>query len=769
MTIPASKDSNAPESPLLKGLNPVQRQAVITLQGPLLILAGAGSGKTRVLTHRLAHLIELGHAHPTEILAVTFTNKAAKEMEHRIFELLAKMNLSYRPSYQDPMWITTFHSSCARILRQSIELLGYKRSFTIYDDSDQMSQIKKVMNALNISDKVISPKVYKNRINEAKQLALNPDEVDKSNQIMMDSKSIEVYRMYEREMKKANALDFGDLLMKVFELFKNHPEVLEAYQNKFKYILVDEYQDTNHIQYRIVKMLSHKHRNLCVVGDEDQSIYSWRGADITNILTFEKDFPEAEVVKLEQNYRSTQNIVTAASKLISNNSERKDKTLFTENESGSKIIVREETNEYDEARWVVKRVQSLIASGEFSLSDIAIFYRTNAQSRVLEEQMRMNAIPYQILGGVRFYERMEIKDALSYLKLMVNPEDDMALKRIINTPARGIGKTTVEQIEALSLERNVPMMEALRVAIDTRSFNSGTVGKLRRFLEMMDDLRSLQGQYPMVEFYGLVLDRSEYIQKLKAEATPEAQARIDNLEELGNAMVQFAKERVDGSLTSFLEEMALVSEVDKLADSVQGVTMMTLHLSKGLEYPNAFIVGLEENLFPSSRGADENGKEDVQEERRLCYVGITRARKNLFLSHARTRKVWGQDQNNPPSRFLNEIPEEFKEFSSSSDRPAFLSSFVAKYGNLGNSTLPPSRRESINRSRGFEEQEFHDDEVQTGTALGMGRGTKIRHPTFGAGVIYETEGEGEDQKITVMFDDRTIKKFVAKYARLERI
>lgn len=757
------------ESSLVRGLNPVQKKAVETLEGPLLILAGAGSGKTRVLTHRLAHLIEKKLAHPTEILAVTFTNKAAKEMEHRIFALLSGMNLSYRPTWQDPMWVTTFHSGCARILRQSIERLGYKRSFGIYDDADQLSQIKKVMTALNISDKVISPKVYKNRINEAKQLALSPDEVEKSH-LLMDAKTIEVYRVYEREMKKANSLDFGDLLMKVFELFRDHKDILAEYQQKFKYILVDEYQDTNHIQYRIVKMLAEGHRNLCVVGDEDQSIYSWRGADITNILTFEKDFPEAKVVKLEQNYRSTQTIVKAASQVISNNSERKDKTLFTENESGSKIIIREENNEYDEARWVVKRIQSLINSGEFNLADIAIFYRTNAQSRVLEEQLRMNSLPYQILGGVRFYERMEIKDALSYLKLMVNPDDDIALKRIINTPARGIGKTTVESIEALSLEKHIPMMEAIRVAIDTRAFNSGTVGKLRRFIDMMDDLRSFVGQYTLVEFYGVVLDRSEYIQKLKAEATPEAQARIDNLEELGNAMAQFAKERVDGSLTAFLEEMALVSEHDKLGENVQGVTMMTLHLSKGLEYPNAFIVGMEENLFPSSRGPDENGVEDVQEERRLCYVGITRARQNLHLTHARTRKVWGQDQNNPPSRFLGEIPDELKEESSAADRPAFLSGFVAKYGNLGNSTQPPSRRDSYNKSRGFEEQSFHDeDTANASTAMGLGRGTKIRHPTFGAGVIYETEGEGEAQKITVMFDDRTIKKFVAKYARLERI
>lgn len=763
MTNPVHSPNGQPESPLLAGLNPVQREAVNTLEGPLLILAGAGSGKTRVLTHRMAHLIEKGLAHPLEILAVTFTNKAAREMEHRIFDVLPENH----PRINEPLWITTFHSACARILRSGIELLGYKRSFGIYDDSDQLSQIKKVMTALNISDKIVSPKVYKSRINAAKQLALEPHEVEKSNQILMDAKSIQVYTMYEQEMKKANSLDFGDLLMKVFILFRDHPDVLDHYRTQFRYIMVDEYQDTNHIQYRIVKMLSEQHRNLCVVGDEDQSIYSWRGADIWNILNFEKDFPEAKVVKLEQNYRSTQTIVKAASQLISNNSERKDKTLFTENESGTKIQVREENNEYDEARWVVKRIQSYLNSGEYSLADMAIFYRTNAQSRVLEEQLRMNAIPYQILGGVRFYERLEIKDALGYLKMMVNPDDDMALKRIINTPARGIGKTTVEQIEQLSIERKVPMLEAVRVAIDTRIFNAGTTSKLRKFLDLTDDLRSLMNQYPLVEFYGLILDRTEYIAKLKAEATPEAQARIDNLEELGNAMVQFSKERVDGSLTSFLEEMALVSEVDKLADQVQGVTLMTLHLSKGLEYPNAFIVGLEENLFPSNRG-DEDEKSNVEEERRLAYVGITRARKNLHLTHTRTRKVWGQDQHNPPSRFLDEIPEDLKEFTSSNDKPAFLSSFVAKYGSLSSGRAVDARKD-LNKTRGFESQAFSDDEPAFNEGGGMGRGTKIRHPTFGSGVIHETEGEGDQQKITVLFDDRTIKKFVAKYARLERI
>lgn len=750
----------------LKGLNPPQAEAVQTLDGPLLIFAGAGSGKTRVLTQRIARLIQLRKAAPDEILAVTFTNKAAREMEARVFENLQAL----RPSLHEPLWITTFHSACVRILRQFIELLEYKRNFVIYDDSDQTSQIKKVMNALNISDKITPAKTFKGRINNAKMLGLGPDEAEKSSKVYYDRQTLEVYRLYEQEMKKSNAVDFGDLLLKVHELFRMYPDVLEQYRQKFRYILVDEYQDTNNIQYRIIKMLAEKHRNLCVVGDEDQSIYSWRGADISNILDFEKDFPEAKVIKLEQNYRSTQTIVNAASHLIRNNTERKDKTLFTENDVGSKITVREEKNEYDEARWVTHQIQRLLSSGETSLEETAIFYRTNAQSRVLEEQLRMNGIPYRIVGGVRFYDRMEVKDILAYLKLILNPADDIALKRAINTPARGIGKTTIEALEKMGFEERIPMMEATRRALDTRVFHSGTTSKLRGFVNLMDELRGVSGELSLLDLYTVIIDKTEYVTKLKKEESTEAEARINNLEELGNAMAQFQKERPDASLQTFLEEMALVSDVDSMEENERALTLMTLHLSKGLEYNYAFIVGLEENLFPSAMSSDDGDERNVEEERRLAYVGMTRARKKLHLSYTRTRRVWGQEQMNPPSRFLKEIPQEAMEFSSAIEMPRF----VSQYGSSASPSVSAMSRgssfrnhlRSVPRDDGFESQSFSDDE-DAGSVLS--NGMRVRHPTFGVGTIYQTEGSGDQLKVSVLFGDQTIKKFIAKYARLERV
>lgn len=748
---------------LLPGLNAPQSEAVLTLDGPLLILAGAGSGKTRVLTQRIARLIAERKAAPEEILAVTFTNKAAREMEARVFENLSEL----RPMMNEPLWITTFHSACVRILRQTIDLLEYKRAFVIYDDSDQMSQIKKVMNALNISDKITPAKTFKNRINNAKMLGVLPDQLEKSSTLYYDQKTVEVYRVYEQEMKKANALDFGDLLLKVYEIFRMYPAVLDQYRQKFRYVMVDEYQDTNNIQYRIIKMLSEEHRNLCVVGDEDQSIYSWRGADITNILDFEKDFPEAKVVKLEQNYRSTQTIVSAASHVIRNNTERKDKTLFTENDPGSKITVREEKSDYDEARWTVHEIVRLLSSGDADLQETAIFYRTNAQSRVLEEQLRMNSIPYKIVGGVRFYDRTEVKDILSYLKLILNPADDIALKRTINTPARGIGKTTVEKLETIGYQTHVPMLDAARTAIDAREFNSGTTSKLRNFIALIDELRSVANELSLLDLYTIVVDKTEYIQKLKLEESTDADARINNLEELGNAMAQFQKERPDASLQTFLEEMALVSDLDSVQQDDRAVTLMTLHLSKGLEYNHVFVVGLEENLFPSApRGGEETDESNIEEERRLAYVGMTRARKKLHLSYARTRRVWGQEQMNPPSRFLKELPQDSIEFSSSIEMPRFVSQY-------GNSAVQPqvssykSRIRTIASDNGFESQSFADDAA--GPDSDLANGMRVRHPTFGVGTVYQTEGSGEQMKVSVLFADQTIKKFVAKFARLQRV
>ena len=750
-----------PTVDILEGLNPEQKKAVESLEGPLLILAGAGSGKTRALTHRVANLIIQGKAAPDEVLAVTFTNKAAREMESRIFKILS--DLGFR--IHEPLWISTFHSFCVRVLRNHISLLDYKPFFGIYDDSDQLGQIKKVMTALNLNEKLFPAKSFRNRINAAKMLALGPADVAKSSKLFLDQKSLEVYARYEQEMKKANALDFGDLLFKVYELFQMYPDVLADYQKKFRYIMVDEYQDTNHIQYLLVQQLAKQHRNLCVVGDEDQSIYSWRGADISNILDFEKDFPDAKIIKLEENYRSTKTIVSSATQVIKNNTERKDKTLFTNNPEGDLIQVREEKSEYDEARWIARKIEQMVSEGDGSYSDDAIFYRTNAQSRVLEEQLRTHGIPYKIVGGVRFYERMEIKDILGYLKITLNPTDDMAFKRVINTPARGIGKTTVDRIEELSAEKNISFSEAAAFAVENRTFNAGTTGKLRNFLLLIDELRQLSNEHTLLDFYQLTLEKTQYVLKLKTEESAEADGRIENLEELSNAMTQFMKEREDASLQSFLEEMALVSDIDSLEDDVNSVTMMTLHVSKGLEYPHVFIVGLEENLFPSSRKDSEDDEHSLEEERRLCYVGMTRARQRLFLTYARSRKVWGQDQFNPPSRFLGEIPSASIQFSTAIETPRFVAQASLQ---SGSASWPARSFQEKTRSAlsEFDSQEFPDYEVANAE---FAKGMKVRHPTFGSGTIYQTEGAGEQQKVSVLFSDQTIKKFVAKYARLERI
>lgn len=751
-------------------LNPPQRQAVQTLDGPLLILAGAGSGKTRVLTHRMAALVSSGKASEDEILCVTFTNKASREMESRIFQLLSDLNVIIHGD----LWINTFHSFCVRVLKRHITMLDYKPFFTIYDSSDQLALVKKVCQQLNINDKIYPPKSFQSRISSAKMNGLTPEKLSKGNRSLMDNKTLEVFKVYEQEMKKANALDFDDLLLKTHELFLMYPDLLKEYQNKFKYIMVDEYQDTNHIQYLLVKMLGQAHRNLCVVGDEDQSIYSWRGADIKNILDFEQDFPEAKVIKLEENYRSTSNIVQAATAVIKNNQQRKDKTLFTNNNPGDQIEVHEERNEYDEARFVAKTIQSMINEGEGSYQDYAIFYRTNSQSRVLEEQLRTSSIPYRLVGGVRFYERMEIKDILGYLKISLNPADDMAAKRIINVPTRGIGKTTVEKIETLAFESQITFLNGIQKAIDTKIFNAGTTGKLRRFLDLIYELEDYSKSYKLNDFYHLVLEKSEYLKALKTEDTTEAEARIDNLEEFDNAIAQFMKERgEEATLQSFLEEMALVSDADQLNQELNSVTMMTLHISKGLEFPYVFIVGVEENLFPSLRG-DDDAQEDIEEERRLAYVGMTRARKKLFLTHARTRKIWGQDQSNPQSRFIKEIPKEFVKFKSSVGN-----SFFQKYapssrneefdsyseGSFSGSSFK-TKPKSAYSDDGFEAQGFHDEDSQ-GSGKSYRKGMKVKHPTFGIGSVFETEGSGEMLKVSVLFSDQTIKKFVVKYARLE--
>ena len=741
-----------------------------------MVIAGAGSGKTRVLTHRIVNLVAQGEASVDQILAVTFTNKAAREMEARVVGLLGDIGI---PVY-DRLWISTFHSSCVRILREDIHLLGYQPFFTIYDDADQKSVLKKVLNQLNINEKNHPVKAFQGRINEAKQLGLTPSDISKRPHGIMDSKSLDVYRQYEEELKRANALDFGDLLLKTHELFENYPAILEKYQNRFQYISVDEYQDTNHIQYLIVKKLASKHRNLCVVGDEDQSIYSWRGADITNILEFEKDFPECKVVKLEQNYRSTKTIVEAASFLIKNNTQRKDKTLFTENSSGDKIRIHEELNEYEEARFVVNSIKQHLDTDPRSPNDFAVFYRTNAQSRVLEDLLRSNGIAYKIVGGVKFYERLEIKDVLAYLKVLVNPSDDVAVKRIINTPARGIGKTTVDKIEQFGITHKLSFFDSILQVAEQRLVHAGAAKKLRGFHHLISGLMESMKTSKPLEVFLDVLDQTGYVLRLKEENTAESQSRIDNLEELSNAIRQFEQERgEEASLMGFLEEVALVSDIDQTDMDQPSVTLMTLHISKGLEFPVVFMVGMEEGLFPSGRSFESGDPDGLEEERRLAYVGMTRAREVLYMTYARSRRVWGQEQSHPPSRFLKELPESNVERKSRISRPAFLdrhggaSSFggASSYG--GNSGGGYGNGHAAAKgSRGSKNADpfpDYENESHDMSARSFQKGMRVRHPTFGVGSIFQVEGSGDTQKVSVVFQDQSFRKFVAKYARLELV
>jgi DNA helicase-2/ATP-dependent DNA helicase PcrA len=768
---------------LTQNLNPMQAEAVQTLDGPLLIFAGAGSGKTKVLTHRIANLIVSGKADPLNILAVTFTNKAAQEMHERVMHLLRSMQITLF----ERMWISTFHGFCNRFLRDEIHKIGFKNTFSILDDGEQLSVIKRLMNQLNISDKVYSAKNFKSRINFAKMQGFDLERMDKYSFPQYDPNTFNIFQSYEQELKKTNSLDFGDLLLKTNMIFDRFPDVLETYQEKFKYIMVDEYQDTNHIQYLLVKKLSQKSHNLCVVGDEDQSIYSWRGANIRNILDFEKDFPESVIVKLEENYRSTGNIVKAASEMIKKNKERKDKTLFTQKEDGDPITIREEFSEHDEAKFVVKTVKDKMLHDNFRLEDFAIFYRTNAQSRVLEEQFRNAGIPYKIIGGVRFYERMEIKDMIAYLRFCQNTVDDISFLRVINTPARGIGKTTVEKISDIAVRNSLSLFEATKHAVMTREFNSGTSSKLHNFTLLIDELKTQIDQMTPLEFYQLVLEKIDYVTKLKIEDTPESLARIENLEELGNAISHFEKEKQNATVSLFLQALALASDLDQADTTQTSVTMMTLHVSKGLEYPVVFVVGLEENLFPSAMRQDSDAESEMEEERRLAYVGMTRARQKLYLTYAKTRKIWGTEQSNPPSRFLSEIPKQYTEFSTSVIAPKFMDRYQEKsFSGNGydqssaptvrtrkkgsseysyNSSFKPKGHEyGPKKTTSIEFQEFPDYETD-----GYRRGQRVNHPVFGDGSVYTVEGSGEDQKVSVVFADQSIKKFVAKYAKLKML
>ncbi len=704
-------------------LNSAQKEAVETLDGPLLIIAGAGSGKTRVLTHRLAHLIKTKKANADEILAVTFTNKAAREMKERVEKILKL------PTYD--LWISTFHSACVRILRREIPILGYSTQFVIYDEQDQLAALKRCFKLLSWDTVQLNPRMVLGQINKAKNQGITADEFQKRGLSFIDEKIAKVFQTYEEMLKKSNALDFGDLLLLTVRIFRQHPTILEKYQKQFRYCLVDEYQDTNHIQYLLMKLLCEKHENLCVVGDEDQSIYSWRGADISHILSFEKDFPKAKVIKLEENYRSTKNIIEASSELISCNQERKEKKLYTQNEKGEPIRIIHLEDEYHEANFVVSEIIHLQKEKELSLNDIALFYRTHAQSRVFEDQFRREKIPYEIYGGIHFYGRGEIKDIMGYFKLILNSEDSISFTRIINTPPRGIGDTTVEKIVTLANIQKTSPYQALQDLCQKQMMDARALKKTNAFLQLMENLIQKSKILNVQELYHEILDQTGYIRYLKENTSIESESKIQNLEELDVALGEFLKRNPKGTLISYLEEVTLVSDIDTLNESDEVVKLMTLHSAKGLEFPVIFMVGLEEGCLPHRESHWD--AHELEEERRLCYVGMTRAKKNLYLTYTSMRRVLGTPQLNLPSRFLDEISKKYIE------------------------------RMDLRKKHPRKESTFldNDDFDQTIPENPFSVGRRIRHPMFGTGVICRVEGEDENTKVTIKFDRGGVKKFMA--------
>ncbi len=718
---------------LLKDLNPAQREAVTYGSGPLLVLAGAGSGKTRVLTYRIAYLIGVRKVNPWNILAVTFTNKAAGEMKERVDKLLGTTGTG--------VWLSTFHSWCARLLRREAELLGYTRNFSIYDEADQKSVIKRCMEELNISTKNVSPEAAASHISSAKDKLITWQDFATETEDFFEENVARIYELYQRRLQEANALDFDDLIMKTVELFTREPGVLERYQNRFLYVLVDEYQDTNHAQYVLVNLLASKERNLCVVGDEDQSIYGWRGADINNILDFEKDYPDARVIRLEQNYRSTQVILDAAGAVVRNNKSRKGKTLYTEIQGGDRVGLLVLQNEHHEAEALVKRIQALIQQDDYSLSDFVILYRTNAQSRVLEQRLRDSGLPYLIVGGVRFYERKEVKDILAYLKVLANPRDDLSLKRIVNVPARGIGAKTISRIENFCLTNNLSLLEGVRQIERVEQVSSRFKSGLQDFSKLLEGFSQLKERLPVDELTELVAEKTGYLDQLRKEKTVEAENRMENVKELINATCEFKERSDQPTVEAFLEEVSLITDIDLWDKSKDAVTLMTLHAAKGLEFRVVFIAGLEEGLFPLSRSLED--PDELEEERRLFYVGMTRAREKLFLSYALHRKRFA-DMMNLKSRFLDEIPEDLL---ATEDRVGVSDSQA--YG------VDLDRVPSVSPEWNTQ----YDSMLQTGT--------RVMHPHWGEGQIIHREGSGENLQLIVVFRGGIRKKLLAKYADLE--
>jgi DNA helicase-2/ATP-dependent DNA helicase PcrA len=730
---------------IFEGLNPAQREAVETTEGPLLVLAGAGSGKTRVLTSRIAYLIGVCGIPADQILAVTFTNKAAGEMKERVEKLLGPQ--------AGEISIGTFHSIGVRILRRDIGHLARSRGFVIYDDSDSIGVIKQVLKREGLDPKVHDPRRIRWQIDQWKNAGLLPPAAAERAQDLDEELVAKLYAKYQQKLADAEALDFGDLLLLTAELFRKHPRVLEYYQRKYSYVLVDEYQDTNGVQYGMVGQLAASHRNLCVVGDPDQSIYAWRGADLRNILDFEQDYADAKVIKLEKNYRSTQPILSGASAVISNNIERKEKSLFTDREGGSPIRYFEAENDREEGQFVVRNILVSNRNEDIPFGNQAILYRTNAQSRVFEEELLKYDVPYTIVGGQRFYDRAEIKDVMSYLRLLVNPRDDQALRRIVNKPTRGIGKTSFERVESLAAARGIPVLEAMRVAVETKEAGRAA-GKMAAFLDMMDVFANLRDGFSLDDLIARVLAETGYLRALEKEDTPEAETRLDNLKELLSSARDFHAANEDEladeertELELYLDQVALISDLDSYEDRHDRVSLMTVHSAKGLEFPIVFLVGMEERIFPhASSSRDEAG---LEEERRLCYVAMTRAMEHLFLTCAAERFRFGDRSYQTPSRFLQEIPDELIETLGTATRGA-----RSRSGASSRST----------ESSRFDYSYGQQDAEESG---GVSVGTRVRHPVFGRGEVLALLGTDLNQKLRIKFERAGVKTVMVRFANLE--
>lgn len=744
-------------SDIIEKLNPAQREAVENTEGAVLILAGAGSGKTRVLTTRIGYLMEDKNVKAENILAITFTNKAANEMRERVEETLEGTDTK-------EMWITTFHSCCVRILRKSINKIGYNRSFVIYDSPDQVTLIKDCMRELDISDKAFDPKYVLSCISNAKDKLYSPKKYIKLNEGDISKTKVgEIYALYQDRLKRNSALDFDDLIMKTVELFKECPDVLDFYRNKFRYIMVDEYQDTSKAQYELIKLLAKQHQNICVVGDDDQSIYGWRGADIRNILEFERDYDNVKIVKLEQNYRSTQVILDAANHVIANNTERKRKRLWSDKKEGQLIKIQLAENEIEEGDFIINTISYMKKYEDRDYNDFAVLYRANAQARSVEDALNRAGIPYNIYGGIKFYERKEIKDIIAYLRVIQNPQDDVSLKRIINVPRRGIGLRTIEKIEDRASLKEESIYSVLIDIEDNSDISRKARSSISEFVDLMSTLRSFTGIYTVSQIIEKVLDITGYKDELLKEKNNEGEDRLENLQELISVALEFESSSDDKSLESFLTNVALNAEPDNEEESEDRVSLMTIHSSKGLEFPVVFLAGMEEKIFPISRAIQSMKDSDIEEERRLCYVGITRAKEELFLTLTRKRTLYGRTNPSIASRFIEELPDECierlnkeqKELSFSKANYNILDKYTQKYkmNNMNKVEVAKKANATIKNTS----NESNIDSIKLGA--------KVHHPKFGLGTVVALKGPD----VTIAFDNQGIKTINKEYTTLDLV